>query len=187
MKKLLLVLLVFIPGIIFNGAFTAHVQAKASVYKNIYPNIDLQVKENENYAQYQWQVKPGGSIEDIRFENKNAILTESGHWTFQKPLAYQVMQGKQVPVDIDIIDKEKNRLGFMVRNYHRNTGLWIRCDLEKCYEAAASASGTTYYIRTDGGTAAQCTGTADAPYPGSGTNQLCAWSHPFWALNSSGN
>jgi hypothetical protein len=44
----------------------------------------------------------------------------------------------------------------------------------------------TYYIRTDGGTAEQCNGTVDAPYPGSGTNQACAWSHPFWALDSNG-
>jgi hypothetical protein len=175
---------------LFLGIFIPTLHASktpAQVYKNIYPNIDLKVDEDENYSQYQWQVNPGGNAEDIRFENKNAIPSESGHWAFQKPMAYQVMQGKQVHVDIDIIDKEKNRLGFMVKNYHRNTGLWVQCDLEKCYGDTASASGTTYYIRTDGGTAAQCTGTTDAPYPGSGTNRPCAWSHPFWALNSSGN
>mgnify|MGYP001252691135 CR=1 FL=1 len=42
--------------------------------------------------------------------------------------------------------------------------------------------GTTYFIRTDGGSAEQCTGLADAPYPGSGTNRQCAWDHPFRAL-----
>ena len=41
---------------------------------------------------------------------------------------------------------------------------------------------TTYYVRPDGGTAVQCSGLVDAPYPGTGTNQPCAWSHPFWAL-----
>ncbi len=46
---------------------------------------------------------------------------------------------------------------------------------------------TTYYIRTDGGTAEQCNGTFDAPYPGSGTNQPCAWSHPYWALDGNGS
>jgi len=40
----------------------------------------------------------------------------------------------------------------------------------------------TYYVRPDGGDADQCTGVADAPYPGSGTNQPCAWDHPFRAL-----
>jgi hypothetical protein len=48
------------------------------------------------------------------------------------------------------------------------------------------SDGAVYYVRPDGGTATQCTGTADAPYPGSGTGLACAWSHPFWALNVSG-
>lgn len=45
---------------------------------------------------------------------------------------------------------------------------------------------TTYYVRTDGGTGTQCNGLSDAPYPGSGDSQNCAWSHPFWALNEYG-
>jgi hypothetical protein len=44
-----------------------------------------------------------------------------------------------------------------------------------------------YYVRIDGGDAQQCDGTTDAPYPGSGTGQPCAWAHPFWALDGSGN
>ena len=43
------------------------------------------------------------------------------------------------------------------------------------------AYSATYYVRLDGGTATQCTGLADAPYPGTGTNQTCAFNHPFWA------
>jgi len=45
---------------------------------------------------------------------------------------------------------------------------------------------TTYYVRPDGGDATQCTGLANAPYPGSGTGQPCAWDHPFRALQPSG-
>lgn len=44
------------------------------------------------------------------------------------------------------------------------------------------ASAATYYVRTDGGTATQCNGTADKAYPGSGSNLACAWNHPFVAL-----
>jgi hypothetical protein len=54
---------------------------------------------------------------------------------------------------------------------------------------AASVSVTdanTYYVRADGGSATQCTGLTNAPYPGSGTNQACAWSHPLWALDNLG-
>lgn len=41
-------------------------------------------------------------------------------------------------------------------------------------------------MRTDGGSPEQCTGLVDAPYPGSGTNQPCAWDHPFRALPPKG-
>lgn len=40
---------------------------------------------------------------------------------------------------------------------------------------------TTYYVRTDGGSAELCTGLADAPYR-EGEGDACAWQHPFDAL-----
>jgi hypothetical protein len=52
---------------------------------------------------------------------------------------------------------------------------------------ALPANALTYYARPDGGTATQCTGRVDAPYPGSGNRQPCAWSHPFWALRVNGD
>jgi hypothetical protein len=48
--------------------------------------------------------------------------------------------------------------------------------------AAGAAGAATFHVRADGGTPEQCTGKADAAYPGSGTNQACAWKHPFIAL-----
>ncbi len=41
---------------------------------------------------------------------------------------------------------------------------------------------TTWYVRSDGGTSTQCAGTTNAAYSGSGSNQACAFNHPFWAL-----
>jgi hypothetical protein len=49
-----------------------------------------------------------------------------------------------------------------------------------------SSSATTYYVRPDGGSTAQCTGLVDAPYSGSGADQPCAWDHPFRALPPDG-
>jgi hypothetical protein len=49
-----------------------------------------------------------------------------------------------------------------------------------------TAGAATWYVRTDGGTADQCTGTTDAPYPGSGNGRACAWDHPFRALPPGG-
>jgi hypothetical protein len=51
---------------------------------------------------------------------------------------------------------------------------------------SAAFQGTTYYVRTDGGSPTQCTGLVDAPYPGSGSAQACAWDHPFRALPPDG-
>lgn len=50
-----------------------------------------------------------------------------------------------------------------------------------------AAMATTYYVRTDGGTSTQCTGLADVAYPGSGTNQACAFNHLYWLLPPSGS
>jgi hypothetical protein len=52
---------------------------------------------------------------------------------------------------------------------------------------ASSVHAATYYVRSDGGTATQCTGLADAAYPGSGTGWACAFNHPFWAISVKGN
>lgn len=53
-------------------------------------------------------------------------------------------------------------------------------------ESAPAASGKVYYVRPEGGSSEQCTGLADAPYPGSGESQACAWDHPFRALTPGG-
>lgn len=52
--------------------------------------------------------------------------------------------------------------------------------------ASTTAAAATYFVRTDGGDAAQCNGQADAAYPGSGTGQACAWKHIFYALPTDG-
>jgi len=49
-------------------------------------------------------------------------------------------------------------------------------------DAGRGLAVTTYYVRADGGSPAQCTGLADAAYPGEGTGQACAWDHPFRAF-----
>ncbi len=55
------------------------------------------------------------------------------------------------------------------------------------FAAIGSAQATTYYVRTDGGSASQCTGRSDAKYPGSGTARACAWKNPDIALPHSGS
>lgn len=56
-----------------------------------------------------------------------------------------------------------------------------------CLLDASTASGTTWFVRSDGGDATQCNGLVDAAYPGSGTAQPCAFNHPFWLLKPNGS
>jgi hypothetical protein len=50
------------------------------------------------------------------------------------------------------------------------------------FAALSPALAATYYVRTDGGDASQCTGQGDAAYPGTGTGVACAWKNPNYAL-----
>lgn len=55
--------------------------------------------------------------------------------------------------------------------------------------AAAAPSplpAATFHVRPGGGSAQQCTGLVDAPYPGSGSGRPCAFNHPFQALPPGG-
>jgi hypothetical protein len=63
----------------------------------------------------------------------------------------------------------------------RTTGPAVYLTVAVCLLGSA-ASANTYYVRTDGGSEQQCTGTVDVAYRGSGTAQPCAWDHPFRAL-----
>jgi hypothetical protein len=66
------------------------------------------------------------------------------------------------------------------------TDMDVADDAGPVENVCTGAWGTTYHVRPDGGDASQCTGLADAAYPGSGTAQACAFSHPFIALPPGG-
>jgi hypothetical protein len=51
---------------------------------------------------------------------------------------------------------------------------------------AIPLNAAVYYVRPDGGSAVQCNGTSNLPYPGTGSNAVCAWDHPFRALPPGG-
>lgn len=47
-----------------------------------------------------------------------------------------------------------------------------------------SAKGQTWFVRQDGGDQTQCTGNADAAYPGKGSGRPCALKHPYYLFTS---
>lgn len=51
-----------------------------------------------------------------------------------------------------------------------------------CVLGAGSAKAAVWYVRDGGGNPTQCTGTANAVYPGSGSGKACAFNHPRYAI-----
>lgn len=190
---------VTISPVLFSVSAVSPVPTKTRILENISPGIDLEIREEENLLSYRWTIEKDGDPERIRFVVKPSG-PGPGHWVCRWPQAFEVINGKKNMVEVEILRKQGNQLGFGVKGFNkgrREAPLFIGLEMEKCYNTspgnskrentATITSGTTYYVRTDGGTSTECTGTADAPYPGSGTNQPCAWSHPFWALDSDGD
>lgn len=59
----------------------------------------------------------------------------------------------------------------------------------RCFDSAhiPAFAGTTWYVRPDGGTPDQCTGTVDAPVPANpDARAACAFAHPFYVLPPGG-
>lgn len=75
---------------------------------------------------------------------------------------------------------------FRVPLFRSRSLLCLLLLLFSCAAFGSAEAATTYYVRTDGGNAAQCTGRADAAYPGSGTGRACAWNSLHHALPASG-
>jgi hypothetical protein len=51
---------------------------------------------------------------------------------------------------------------------------------------SAEGGGHEWFIRPDGGDRKQCTGQADAAYPGKGNGQPCAFKHPYYLFTNDG-
>lgn len=82
----------------------------------------------------------------------------------------------------------KSRRGSGIAWLSLGFGLSAIAILAAVFLRPAQADGpTTWYVRPDGGSAEQCTGRMNAPYPGDGTSQPCAWDHPFRALPPGGS
>ncbi len=83
-------------------------------YKNIYPNIDVKVYGVGQQVEYDWLVKPGGDPAKIQFRFQGVNVTtidEKGNlsvtgalaknrFIHKKPIAYQVIDGKRLEVDV---------------------------------------------------------------------------------------
>ncbi len=105
----------------------------AILYKNLYPGIDLKVYGIEKQIEYDWVVKPGAHVEDIRFEYKDIKSTEIdeegnllvetrfGELVHKKPLSFQMKK----PVEVQFKEIGQNTWGFYAADYDKSLELII--------------------------------------------------------------
>lgn len=115
-----------------------HVPATpAVVYRHIYQGIDLKVYGSRNQIEYDWIVKPGGNPSDIIIKYQGVkhsgiqpdgnliIQTETNEFLHQRPIAYQMIDGRRVRVNSTFIALGNHTYGFRTGKYHRNLPLVI--------------------------------------------------------------
>jgi hypothetical protein len=109
----------------------------AVVYKNLYRNIDLKVYGIEKEVEYDWTVKPGGRVEDIRFEYENVqaaeidregnllITTRFGELVHRRPVCYQIKEGEKETLEAGFLRIAGKVFGFSVQAYDKTLPLVI--------------------------------------------------------------
>ena len=115
-----------------------NVQTYRSVkYEELYGNVDMKVYGKEKHIEYDWIVKPGGAPSDIRFkyddvldtcideEGNLEIKTKVSEFLHTNPLGYQIIDDKQVQVDVKFARIEENVFGYSVGAYDKNHDLII--------------------------------------------------------------
>ena len=110
------------------------------LYKNLYPHIDLILYVSQAKIRYDYRVKKGGSVKDIKIKyedvqrlkindkGKLEIETTQGVLSVEKPLCYQVVDGQRFEVDTTYeIDKNNNEnyLSFNTGEYKRDREIVI--------------------------------------------------------------
>lgn len=101
----------------------------AVIYGSVYRNIDLKVYGREGRIEYDWLVRPGGELREIRFryqgvegseiERDGNILVRTGAGEFRhlRPTSFQVIGGRRVPVEAIFRKIGENEYGFSAKGY----------------------------------------------------------------------
>jgi len=111
--------------------------SKAILYQKLYPNIDLKVYGTENQIEYDWIIKPGGDVSDIRFlfegvketridEEQNLnVITNFSEFKHLKPVCCQFIAGARVPVEGLFKKIDNSTYGIEVEEYNQDYELII--------------------------------------------------------------
>jgi len=106
-------------------------------YRAIYPGVDLIYYGNQRRVQYDFVVAPGADPRSIRVAYEGASRAEiapngdlslrlqGGQLRLAKPYAYQIADGKQVPVGARFAVRADGTIGFDLARYDRRRALVI--------------------------------------------------------------
>ena len=142
--------------------------SRAILYRELYRNIDLKIYGIEKQIEYDYIVKPGGEVSDIRFKYKNIknskidksgnliIKTEFGELMHKKPISYQIIAKKKIKVEVNFKKIGERSYRFRLGNYNKDFELVIDpvvlayssylggSDYDYCYGIAVDGSGCAY-------------------------------------------
>lgn len=111
-------------------------------YEEVYDGIDVKYSGQSGQVKRDIYVAPGASVDTIKiaYENINdieiredgslALITDTGELTEKTPIAYQIINGQQVDVDVAYKILEGNQIGFEVGSYDLNHELVLDPILE---------------------------------------------------------
>jgi hypothetical protein len=107
------------------------------VYRNVWPGIDVRFRGAEGQLKYEFLLRPGAEVGDIRLAYRGAerlsldrrgnllIETPLGRLTDMRPFAYQQRGGERVPVSSRYLLPQGERYGIAVGAYDRGRPLVI--------------------------------------------------------------
>jgi len=106
------------------------------VYEALWPGIDLVYQGTVNHLKYEFVVAPGEDPATIRFRYRGAakvtatdtggleVQTPEGSFEDAPPLAWQVIDGKKRPVEVEYeLSEGAGEIAFRVGDYDRSTPL----------------------------------------------------------------
>jgi len=126
-------------------------------YKEVYPNIDWVVYVKDGMLEYDFVVRPGGNVDEIKLQYNGAenldldklgalhIKTPLGSVSEQKPISFQ-QEGREIASRFVL---EGNTLGFEVPGYNENKALTIDPSIVWATYYGGSSSDLGLSVSTD--------------------------------------
>jgi len=148
-------------------------------YEGVYPGIDLVFYGNQGKLEYDFLVAPGADPEVIQLKiagarkmrlnsSGNVVLSAAaGEVELQKPLVYQMIDGKRRLIEGRYVVAADHRVRFSVAHYDRSKPLVLDPVLNYSTYLGGSSEDTGYAIAVDGAGNAFVAGqTLSTDFPG---------------------